>query len=305
MRAMFAAVGGVVNHTDHRLGGEGSTTGRPATGRLSLMTQVGLPPEDRETKRQLPKLLGARARLSKRNLRRQGGVDEQSVTAGRSGALRAAVFGINDGLLTNAALIMGFAGASQGRSVIVLAGVSGLLAGAFSMGSGEYVSMRVQRDMLERLLHLEAHELEADPVGESEELAEIYRRKGLPPELADQVVAEVMKDPKVALDTHAREELGLDPQGGLGNPMSAALSSFVMFALGALIPLFPFFFAGGAGAKAVAISLTAIALLTVGALTALLTGKSVWRSAVRILAIGVAATAVTFAIGSLLHVSTS
>jgi vacuolar iron transporter family protein len=271
------------------------------------MTQVGLPPEDRETKRQLPKLLDARARLSKgkRHLRHQARPDEPSASAGRSGALRAAVFGINDGLLTNAALIMGFAGAAQGRSVIVLAGVSGLLAGAFSMGAGEYVSMQVQRDMLERMLHLEAHELETDPMGESRELAEIYRRKGLSAELADRVAAEVMKDPDVALDTHAREELGLDPQEGLGNPMSAALSSFVMFAVGALIPLFPFFFAGGVGAKMLSIALTAIALITVGVVTALLTGKSIWRSALRILAIGVAATAVTYAIGSLLHVSTA
>jgi vacuolar iron transporter family protein len=270
------------------------------------MTRIELPPEDRETQRQLPRLLDVRSRLLKGNdllAGRGRPIDEQTAVAGRSGALRAAVFGINDGLLTNAALIMGFAGAAQGRSVIVLAGVSGLLAGAFSMGAGEYVSMRVQRDLLQRLLHLEAHELENDPVGEERELAAIYRHKGLSADLSDLVAAEVMKDPKVALDTHAREELGLDPDMGLGNPMGAAISSFVMFAVGALVPLFPFFFAGGPGAKATALLLTAIALLAVGAVTALLTAKSVWRSAVRILAIGVAATAVTYAIGSLLHVS--
>ncbi len=271
------------------------------------MAQAGLPPEDRETKRQLPKLLDVRTRLAKGNdlLARRPAPDEQSASAGRSGALRAAVFGINDGLLTNAALIMGFAGAAQSRSVIVLAGVAGLLAGAFSMGTGEYVSMKVQRDMLERLLHLESRELEMDPAGEARELAEIYRRKGLSADLADRVAAEVMKDPKVALDTHAREELGLDPDQGLGNPMSAALSSFVMFSVGAFIPLFPFFFGGGAGAKAIAIVLTASALLAVGAVTALLTGKSIWRSALRILAIGMAAIAVTYAIGSLFNVSSA
>jgi vacuolar iron transporter family protein len=272
------------------------------------MTQIQLPPEDSRTKRQLPRLLDARARLLKGNdllARGSHPVGEQSATAGKSGALRAAVFGINDGLLTNAALIMGFAGASQSRSLIVLAGISGLLAGAFSMGSGEFISMRVQRDMLQRLLHLEAHELESDPEGERQELAEIYRRKGFSAELADRVSTEVMKDPAVALDTHAREELGIDPDEGLGNPWGAALSSFAMFALGALIPLFPFFFAGGTGAKITALVLTATALLAVGALTALLTGKSPVRSALRILAIGVAATAVTYAIGRLLHASTT
>jgi VIT1/CCC1 family predicted Fe2+/Mn2+ transporter len=272
------------------------------------MTQIQLPPEDSRTKRQLPRLLDARARLLKGNdLLARGGhpAGEQSATAGKSGALRAAVFGINDGLLTNAALIMGFAGAAQGRSLIVLAGISGLLAGAFSMGSGEFISMRVQRDMLQRLLHLEAHELESDPVGEQRELAEIYRRKGFSDELADRVSIEVMKDPAVALDTHAREELGIDPDEGLGNPWGAALSSFAMFALGALIPLFPFFFGGGTGAKIAALLLTATALLAVGALTALLTGKSPVRSALRILAIGVAATTVTYAIGRLLHASTT
>jgi len=272
------------------------------------MTQIHIPPEDRRTRRQLPRLLDARARLQKGNdLLARGGhpVGEQSATAGKSGALRAAVFGINDGLLTNAALIMGFAGASQGRSVIVLAGISGLLAGAFSMGSGEFISMRVQRDMLQRLLHLEAHELAADPAGEQEELAEIYRRKGFSPELADRVSSEVMKDPAVALDTHAREELGIDPDEGLGNPWGAAVSSFAMFALGALIPLFPFFFGGGTPAKITALGLTALALLTVGALTALLTGKSPIGSALRILAIGGVATVLTYGIGRLLHASTT
>lgn len=269
------------------------------------MTQIQLPPEDRETKRQLPKLLDARRRLLRGNdlLSPHGPeIDEQSGVAGKSGALRAAVFGINDGLLSNAALIMGFAGASQSRSVIVLAGISGLLAGAFSMGAGEYVSMRVQREMLERLLHLERRELELDPHTEELELAEIYRGKGLSDELSKRVAAEVMKDPAVALDTHAREELGLDPDEGLGSPTGAAVSSFLMFALGALLPLIPFFFAGGTGAELAALAITAVALFTVGALTALLTGRSPLRSALRILLIGVAATTVTYLIGRLLGV---
>lgn len=270
------------------------------------MTQIQLPPEDRETKRQLPKLLDARRRLLRGNdlLSPHGPeINEQSANVGKSGALRAAVFGMNDGLISNAALIMGFAGASQNRSVIVLAGISGLLAGAFSMGAGEYVSMRVQREMLERLLHLERRELELDPVTEQVELAEIYRSKGLSAELAERVAAEVMKDPEVALDTHAREELGLDPDEGLGSPWGAAVSSFVMFAVGAIIPLLPFFFVAGSTAVIASLTVTALALLIMGALTSLLTGKSAIRSALRQLGIGVAAAAVTYTIGSLLGVT--
>jgi VIT1/CCC1 family predicted Fe2+/Mn2+ transporter len=272
-----------------------------------------LTPEDARTKRELPRLLDARRRLQKGNdllpHRGQiksgpGGGVEQSGSAGKSGALRAAIFGINDGLLTNTSLIMGFAGASQSRSVIILAGISGLLAGAFSMGTGEYVSMRVQREVLERLIHLEAHELGNDPDLEREELSEIYVRKGLPPELASQVATELMRDPKIALDTHAREELGIDPDEGLGSPWGAASSSFVMFAFGALLPLIPFFFTEGTAAVVMAGVIAAVALLTVGALTSLLTGRSAVFSAVRQLLIGMTAALVTYGIGRAIGAAT-
>src|SRR5437016_4297408 len=136
-----------------------------------------LTPEDVETQVHLPHLLDTRRRLLKGNdlIPHRGPTEEQSTSAGKSGALRAAVFGINDGLLSNTSLIMGFAGASQSRSIIVLAGISGLLAGAFSMSAGEYVSMTVQRELLERLLHLEAHELGSDPDGEHTELSLLYQ----------------------------------------------------------------------------------------------------------------------------------
>ena len=270
------------------------------------MDDSQLTPEDVQTQVQLPHLLEARRRLLRGNdlLPHRGPTEEASGLAGKSGALRAAVFGINDGLLSNTSLIMGFAGASQSRSVILLAGVAGLLAGAFSMGAGEYVSMRVQREMLERLLHLEAHELGSDPVGERDELTEIYvEKKGLPRELAERVSAEIMKDPKVALDTHARDELGVDPDEGLGSPTGAAVSSFVMFALGALIPLVPFLVGGGTAAVVVAGALAGVAIATVGALTARLTGKAVVYSAARMLAIGSCAAIITYAIGSLLGVA--
>ena len=265
-----------------------------------------LTPEDVETQVHLSHLLDARRRLLKGNdlIPHRGPTEEQSTSAGKSGALRAAVFGINDGLLSNTSLIMGFAGASQSRSIILLAGVAGLLAGAFSMGAGEYVSMRVQREMLERLLHLEAHELESDPEGERQELTEIYvEKKRLPRELAEQLSAEIMKDPKIALDTHARDELGVDPDEGLGSPVGAAVSSFAMFALGALIPLIPFFFGSGAAAVVVAAVLAGVSIAGVGALTARLTGKAVAYSAARMLAIGSAAALITYAIGSLLGVA--
>jgi VIT1/CCC1 family predicted Fe2+/Mn2+ transporter len=267
-----------------------------------------LPPQDRRTKASLPRLLQARKILhdrAGRELRPHPGPvgQEQAAGAGKSGTLRAAIFGVNDGLVSNAALIMGFAGAAQGRTIIVLAGISGLLAGAFSMGAGEYLSMRVQRELLERLLHLEAHELGSDPVGERRELAEIYIRKGFAPALANEVAEQLMRHPDVALDTHAREELGIDPTEGLGSPVGAATSSFLTFSVGALVPMVPFFLASGTGAGVASIVLTGAALFTVGALTSRLTGRSVSVSGLRMFAIGMGAAAITFGIGRLLGVS--
>ena len=265
-----------------------------------------LTPQDRETKRRLPQLLAARAGLRGRQplLPHAGAVEgEQSSRSGKSGRLRAAIFGINDGLVSNVALIMGFAGAKADRGVILLAGISGLLAGAFSMGAGEYISMKVQREVLERLIHLEAHELHGDPQAEREELAEIYRRKGLSAELADQVAAELMQDPAVALDTHVREELGIDPEEGLGSPWGAANSSFWMFCVGAAIPLIPFVVMTGSTATITSAVLTGVALLVVGVLTARLTGRPKWLSALRQFGIGMGAALVTYLVGRSLGVN--
>ena len=267
---------------------------------------AGLSAQDRETKRRLPQLQAARPGLRGRQpmLPHEGPIDaEQATGTGKTGSLRAAIFGVNDGLVSNVALIMGFAGAAQDRAVILLAGISGLLAGAFSMGAGEYVSMRVQREVLERMLHLEAHELHGDPQAERAELAAIYRRKGLSAELADEVAGQLSRDPAVALDTHAREELGIDPDEGLGNPWGAATSSFFMFCIGAFIPLFPFLFGGGGPATIAAAVLTGLALLVVGALTARLTGRPTWWSSLRQFAIGMSAALVTYLVGLALGVS--
>ena len=278
------------------------------------VTEPTLPAEDLRTKSLLPELLATRRRLRQRSetlVPHRGPTDdgagplheEQTAGAGKTGTLRAAIFGVNDGLVSNAALIMGFAGASQERAVILLAGVSGLLAGAFSMGAGEYVSMRVQREVLERMLHLEAHEIANDPEEELAELAEIYERKGVPADLALTLATELSKDPATALDTHAREELGIDPDEGLGSPRGAAVSSFVTFALGALVPLVPFLFmSGGVGAVTSAL-VTGLALLGVGALTARLTGRSPMLSGLRMLAIGASAAVVTYLIGVALGVT--
>jgi len=221
---------------------------------------------------------------------------------GKSGAIRAAIFGVNDGLVSNLSLIMGVTGASASNRFVLLAGVAGLLAGAFSMGAGEYVSMRVQRELFERLLHLEAHELATDPDEERSELRQIYERKGFPRHLAEAAADTVMQDPKVALETHAREELGLDPDQ-LGSPWGAALSSFATFSVGAGVPLLPFVFGSGTAAQLAAISASGVALFAVGASMSLLTQRAWWFSGLRMLLVGAAAAAITFGVGHLIGVS--
>jgi VIT1/CCC1 family predicted Fe2+/Mn2+ transporter len=220
------------------------------------------------------------------------------------GTLRAAVFGVNDGLVSNLSLVMGFAGASADASFILLAGLSGLLAGASSMAAGEYVSMKAQRELFERQIELEAAELAVTPEEEKAELALIYRAKGLNKEDAERLAARLSADPEVALDTLVREELGLDPKD-LGNPIAAAIGSFVAFASGAILPVIPFFFGDSTGLVVLSIALSGAALFTVGALLSLFTGKHVLYSGGRQLLIGAVAATITFALGSLIGVSTS
>ena len=217
------------------------------------------------------------------------------------GSLRAGVFGINDGLLSNLSLVMGVAGAGTGQGTILLAGLAGRLAGAFSMATGEYISMSVQRELFERELAVERQELEADPEEERQELALIYRAKGLSADEAERVADQLIADRASALDTLAREELGLDP-GELGSPLGAAISSLVMFALGALLPILPYLVLGGQAAFLGSVGLSGAAILLVGGLTAVLTGRSVLMGAVRQLGLGAAAAAVTYGVGHLLGV---
>lgn len=220
------------------------------------------------------------------------------------GNLRAAVFGVNDGLVSNASLILGMAGASAGNSIILLSGVAGLLAGAFSMAAGEYVSVRSQREMFEHQIGLERDELVQYPEEEAEELALIYAARGLPRADAQKLAQAIIADPAKALDTLAREELGLNPED-LGSPWGVAIASFLSFGAGALVPLLPFFVFGGERALLVSIAFTALTLFGVGAVISLFTGRSALRDGLRMLAIGAGAGALTYAIGKLLGVGLS
>ena len=218
---------------------------------------------------------------------------------GRSGTLRAAVFGANDGLVSNLSLVMGIAGATADNHLIVIAGVAGLLAGAFSMGAGEYISMQSQRELFENQISIEREELRVMPDVEEQELADIYRAKGLSEDDARKVAASLMEDPKKALDTKVREELGLDPDE-LGSPWGAAASSFVAFSVGAIVPLMPFLLTTGIPALAGALVLSFAALFAIGAAVSLVTGRGLVYSGVRQVLIGAAAAAVTFGVGTLI-----
>jgi VIT1/CCC1 family predicted Fe2+/Mn2+ transporter len=223
---------------------------------------------------------------------------------GGAGNLRAAVFGINDGLVSNVSLILGVAGASSNGGFILLSGVAGLLAGAFSMAAGEYVSVRSQREMYEHQIGLERAELDEYPKEEAEELALIYAARGMANDEAHDLATRTIADPKQALDTLAREELGLNPEE-LGSPWGAAISSFFSFAIGAAVPVVPFLFLHERAALITAIVLTAAALFGVGALISLFTGRSAMRDGLRMLAIGAGAGAVTYLIGRWMGVSLS
>jgi VIT1/CCC1 family predicted Fe2+/Mn2+ transporter len=221
-----------------------------------------------------------------------------------SGALRAAIFGVNDGLVSNLALVMGVTGGSGDRRLLLLAGVAGLLAGAFSMGAGEYISVTSQRELFERELALEAEEIDALPDEEANELALIYRAKGVGREEAEAMAARIMRDRTTALDTMAREELGLNPDE-LGSPWGVAVSSFLSFAAGAVVPVLPWLAASGTAAFATSVALSVIALFLVGAGISLLTGRSLLQSGARQLLVGGLAAAATFGIGRLIGVSAS
>lgn len=233
------------------------------------------------------------------------GAEEEWHRAGQSGTLRAVIFGVSDGLVSNTSLVMGVAGAASGDPhFILLAGIAGLLAGSFSMAAGEYISMQSQRELFERQIHLEREELRVMPEEEEAELAAIYRAKGFTASEAATIAHRMFGDPEAALDTLVREELGLDPEE-LGNPWRAAFGSFVAFAIGAVVPVIPFLFGGGVGVFVASIGLSLVAMFAVGVGVSLLTGRSALVSGARQVAIGVAAAGVTFLVGRLIGVSVS
>jgi vacuolar iron transporter family protein len=219
-----------------------------------------------------------------------------------SGNLRAAVFGVNDGLISNASLILGVAGAGAGADMILLSGSAGLLAGAFSMAAGEYVSMRSQREFHEYQISLEREELDQYPQEEAAELALIYQAKGIAPQEAKRMAQTLIADPDRALDTLAREELGLNPDE-LGSPWGAAISSFFAFAVGALLPVLPYLLLSGAHAFYGVLATTGISLFGVGAALSLFTGRSALAGGMRMLLIGASAGTATWFIGKGLGVA--
>jgi VIT1/CCC1 family predicted Fe2+/Mn2+ transporter len=223
---------------------------------------------------------------------------------GSTGTLRAAVFGVNDGLVSNTSLILGVAGASAEPGVVLLSGVAGLLAGAFSMAAGEYISMRSQRELFESQIGEEREELARYPEEEAEELALIYAARGIPEPDARRITRALLQHPEQALDTLAREELGLNP-GDLGSPAGAALSSFLAFGAGALLPLIPFLLGARSLGVPIAAGLSAVGLFGVGVALSLFSGRSALLGGFRMLGIGGAAGGVTYAIGTLLGVSLS
>ncbi|MSP38177.1 MAG: rubrerythrin family protein [Deltaproteobacteria bacterium] len=270
---------------------------RDEAGYLNQTEAEGLPAQERAHSRAL------------REMGEEGGTAHGDIVgregwhmASRGGSLRAAVFGINDGLVSNFSLVMGFAGAEAKPEYILLAGVAGLLAGSFSMAAGEYVSVRAQRELFEQQIAMEQQELEMSPKEEEEELALIYQAKGIPEVDAHLMARRIIANPRTAIDTLAREELGLDPSQ-LGSPWVAAGSSFVAFIVGALVPVLPFLVTSGTNASVASAILSCLALFAVGALLSIFTARGPLFSGFRMLAIGLVASLITYGVGWLLGVS--
>ena len=262
--------------------------------------------EHAETFRRLREHAPATAAVDRGVISADGSVDfgEPWHRVDTSGSVRAAIFGISDGLVSNTALVMGFAGTGTDTGVVLFAGVAGLLAGAFSMAAGEYVSVASQRDLFEREIEMEARELRDKPEEERKELELIYRAKGMDRATAKAAADRIFADPKVALDTLAREELGLNPDE-LGNPYKVALSSFAAFAIGAFVVVLPYLlaviwpslFGSDSVPLIIAITLSVIAMLVVGGLVGKFSGRGVARGALRQFVVGALAAGVTFIIG--------
>ena len=213
-----------------------------------------------------------------------------------SGRARAAVFGLSDGLVSNLSLVAGVSGASTARAAVLVGGIAGLVAGSLSMASGEYVSMQANRELLERELEIERREIEADPTGETLELAGIYAERGIDTDAALTMANRMMENPDTALEAHARDELGINPSQ-LGSPLGAAVASFLAFAIGAAIPVVPWFFVSGTAGVVISLALGILAAAVLGGSVGLLAGRSWVRGAFRQIVVVVGAFTATYVIG--------
>jgi len=218
------------------------------------------------------------------------------------GGFRASLFGISDGLVTNVSLILGFAGADPGHSVVRLAGLAGLVSGAFSMGAGEYLSMRGQRDLYEYEIEVERQALATSPEAERQELRDLFIGRGIDPELAERLSVDLMRDPDMALRTHSREELGVDPSA-IGSPWIASSSSFGFFAVGAFVPLVPWLVTSSGNQLWWSLSLSAVAIAFVGGAVGRFTRRGLVVPILRQLFIMGVAAGVTFGVGRLVGVT--
>jgi VIT1/CCC1 family predicted Fe2+/Mn2+ transporter len=218
-------------------------------------------------------------------------------------ALRAAVLGANDGLVSILSLVMGVAGASMASKDVLIAGLAGLLAGAGSMAMGEWLSVQSSRELYEHQIAIEKEEIEAHPEEEQEELALIYQSKGLPEERARELAAQIMKNQDVTLDTLSREELGIDPGELGGSAWEAAITSFFLFAFGAVFPIFPYFFWSGMTAVYISLAVSSVGLFIIGAAITLMTGRNVFYSGFRQVLFGLAAAALTYGVGRVIGVT--
>jgi len=259
---------------------------------------TGMPAAERSHSRTLQLMLKENAAAGVQSIVKA----ERWHSQGYGGSLRAAVFGVNDGLVSNFGLVMGIAGTNAEPRFVLVAGVAGLLAGAFSMAAGEYISVRSQRELYEQQMALEAQELEASPEEEHEELSLIYQAKGIPGDQANELATQILANPDTAIQTLAREELGLDPDS-LGSPWTAALSSFIAFAIGAIIPVLPYLLMRNSNALPTSAIVCGLSLFLVGAALSMFTGRNVVYSGLRMVSIGALAAGVTFVIGRLLGVS--
>ncbi|HUX21148.1 MAG TPA: VIT1/CCC1 transporter family protein, partial [Spirochaetia bacterium] len=215
-------------------------------------------------------------------------------------ALRAAVLGANDGLVSNLSLVMGVAGAGLANRSVLVTGFAGLLAGSISMALGEWLSVQSSRELYTRQIEIERSEIETSPEEEAEELALIYQARGLASEKAHELANGILSNPEAAVETLAREELGIDPSALGGSAWEAAISSFAMFALGAIIPVLGFIFTSGLTAVVVSIASGMVGLFLIGALTSLSTSRSLVFSGMRMVIFGAAAALVTYGVGHLI-----